>query len=1376
MFHNKKAQVTIFIILAILIVVGIVSYFSIKNFSDVDSKKTTDGVLSYAKSSIDECLKDKSIFAINTYGLNEILIDEYVENEIVSCVDGYLSKYVEDENINYSLEKVDVLLNDKSLSINMIFPIYLEKDGNVAEIRNFDFVFDLFYSENLKTDSDCVLTEDSSIFSSNDRFSINVNRGTVAKDYDGNCLNEITLNIVDTIKYGGDRSTGISSLMYLPGPAGAEFSYPVSLELKYSDEDYESYIVASFEKKKFFELEKNLKIKHFDKTTNDYYIYSSVNDFWNMNSSKDGFIIAKTNLFYGKSFPTNSDCSLRKDVILESSNNRVNLILKNGTIIKKSDGSCLDKIDIKIEPRRSNVVTFGDYEYLFEPKGTEFDKSITYVYNYNLADVSDPRFLYGRNNWQDLITKNWSVPKMQYTDYGFISPVKERVPEDLSIAYYDNDRKIYIPWDTNVDKKNKRVVAEIEHFSSIIPAQGCRDWNYFHFPNVAVVAKDANGNCTGDDISAKFQLKVVEENSCINTSYSGVSIYAAVSAGDSGELEEGLIEGGDGTSWIGNALNIKTYVKDIDKSISDRGVCAYEDVYIKYRGIGMNPSGYTGTPAEIESASFCSIFNCVNGTEDDDVVVLGAGMGSGGAGGCDKSLESGCSEKDLCNRCWKDMFYGGVSCSSSPANAGWHCSKTRLDGCVRDNCHGGGEEEGGEEGSSGSVLSGPVSSGQQVVISTSANGNYSIKQIAKFPHYLWFMATVGNRMYSGVYSSPQYFYYSDSPFTTWNPVQIGSGDESTRVYNLNNRFYATSEGGNKGGGGKVYADSSVCYDFPSGTSYVLGAEYHDNKYLISRNKGDKTDIYSCSCSGGQTCSLWKSVDGIFTFHMTSYKGDLYLIGTGSKYRTGDGGKVKIIRSDGRVDELIGSGPGSGVRARVFDNKIFFGFAYDAEVWSYDGSTKKQEKTFPGIDHFGDFEIFDDKLFTVVVNEGGNPEVWYRNNNSKGGNWVKVFNFNQLAGYGVSGNLVNAAGFFTKYNDSLYLNINTPNGGRGGSGYILEISKASVVVDNVLNINSLGYNKSSCFVFPTSAWGSVAPSSVGLDESKLVALKNSVGGRGAVFYKGNKVYSWGDGSAKGDVASASKPILSLILFYSLANGKIPGVDKKLSDYRGSCAGGITFHHVANMISGYALGESAGAKWAYNDRGIALYATTLFDKVWKSSAQSVFNSIFAPLNFQDSPSMNTGSKSGRITISVDDFARIGLFVSCKGNWNGNQIIPENYFNLIKNQVPNSLPASTKSSDCDSDSCSIGTFGGGCNQNANGRGRYGYNFWVFNEEYNQGQVIPSDTIILIGHAGAENMIIIPSLDIVAVGFGNWGDTSDDSSTGFRKNVRYLVDAVAG
>jgi hypothetical protein len=48
---------------------------------------------------------------------------------------------------------------------------------------------------------------------------------------------------------------------------------------------------------------------------------------------------------------------------------------------------------------------------------------------------------------------------------------------------------------------------------------------------------------------------------------------------------------------------------------------------------------------------------------------------------------------------------------------------------------------------------------------------------------------------------------------------------------------------------------------------------------------------------------------------------------------------------------------------------------------------------------------------------------------------------------------------------------------------------------------------SCTTFPSPQWERATPSEMGLNESKLIELKNLVGGNGAVYYKGKKVYYW-----------------------------------------------------------------------------------------------------------------------------------------------------------------------------------------------------------------------------------------------------------------------------
>ena len=60
-------------------------------------------------------------------------------------------------------------------------------------------------------------------------------------------------------------------------------------------------------------------------------------------------------------------------------------------------------------------------------------------------------------------------------------------------------------------------------------------------------------------------------------------------------------------------------------------------------------------------------------------------------------------------------------------------------------------------------------------------------------------------------------------------------------------------------------------------------------------------------------------------------------------------------------------------------------------------------------------------------------------------------------------------------------------------------------------------------------------------------------------------------------------------------------------------------------------------------------------------------------------------------------------------------------------------------------VGSSGGGTNQNFPGQGRYGMNWW-FNKPSTTWPNAPTDTFMTIGHGCKENMVIIPSLQIVA------------------------------
>ena len=311
-------------------------------------------------------------------------------------------------------------------------------------------------------------------------------------------------------------------------------------------------------------------------------------------------------------------------------------------------------------------------------------------------------------------------------------------------------------------------------------------------------------------------------------------------------------------------------------------------------------------------------------------------------------------------------------------------------------------------------------------------------------------------------------------------------------------------------------------------------------------------------------------------------------------------------------------------------------------------------------------------------------------------------------------------------------------------------------------------KSAEAAFPGAAWATRTPAQVGLDAAKLLAFRNATGNqRGIVIRDGFLVYQWGD-NAKFDWASAAKPVHSTILFFAIKELRTSGVNARIFQYGWPLRPAdqsITWHHLANQTSGYALPENPGARWGYNDYAIKLYHRTLYERVYKQSADAVARTQtrLGRLQFQDGSIFSSRGGFGLFT-SPRDFARIGWFWLNRGNWNGTQLLPRSYFdNFMKNQVSATLPR-TAGGPVD-DYLGVGSTGGGTNQNFLGQGRYGYNWW-FNRPKVSWPDGPADVIQALGHGNAEAMFIVPSLRMVVA----WKGRNSADAAVLSDGNRYL------
>ncbi len=316
--------------------------------------------------------------------------------------------------------------------------------------------------------------------------------------------------------------------------------------------------------------------------------------------------------------------------------------------------------------------------------------------------------------------------------------------------------------------------------------------------------------------------------------------------------------------------------------------------------------------------------------------------------------------------------------------------------------------------------------------------------------------------------------------------------------------------------------------------------------------------------------------------------------------------------------------------------------------------------------------------------------------------------------------------------------------------------------------------------PGAHWERRDPASLGLDAAELDRLADALGGRGCVVKDGYVVKTWGSQSEIGDWFSSAKPVLSTLLLFAIAEGKVPGVDTPIEKFGWKLNAkdqAITFRHLADMTSGFRRPEPPGAAYSYNDFAIQLYQQTLFDKVFRDDPERVANDPkrFGFLGLEDG--LKFRAKDRRLSASVRDFARIAWLWMNHGNWNGTQLLPDRLFRECrKPDVARTLPISAGADS--EDYLGIGSYGGGSNQvQTAGPGNYGFNWW-FNQPGPKGDRLlwpdaPPDLFASLGARG-NCSFLIPHLNLMLVSaFGAWGPSPEETAN---PHLRTLMRAARG
>ena len=180
-------------------------------------------------------------------------------------------------------------------------------------------------------------------------------------------------------------------------------------------------------------------------------------------------------------------------------------------------------------------------------------------------------------------------------------------------------------------------------------------------------------------------------------------------------------------------------------------------------------------------------------------------------------------------------------------------------------------------------------------------------------------------------------------------------------------------------------------------------------------------------------------------------------------------------------------------------------------------------------------------------------------------------------------------------------------------------------------------------------------------------------------------------------SITKSVTGLLIGMAIEEGAIAGVHDRIAPYlsrftsNGLSAGRMTVNHLLKMLSGidwnedreiggmlaldrsetaYILGlprtYTHGERWNYSTADSHLLSAVLTGATEMSALEFAQSRLFDPLRIQDVrwtsdwDGINLGGT--QLYLRSQDIARLGLLVLDRGNWDGDQLIPEDWITML------------------------------------------------------------------------------------------------------------------
>ena len=323
------------------------------------------------------------------------------------------------------------------------------------------------------------------------------------------------------------------------------------------------------------------------------------------------------------------------------------------------------------------------------------------------------------------------------------------------------------------------------------------------------------------------------------------------------------------------------------------------------------------------------------------------------------------------------------------------------------------------------------------------------------------------------------------------------------------------------------------------------------------------------------------------------------------------------------------------------------------------------------------------------------------------------------------------------------------------------------------------------------WETATPAEVGLDEGQLRQARDYAltgGGSGAIIRGGKLVMAWGDLKRRYDLKSTTKSIGVTALGLAIQDGKVRLSDKARTHHpslgvppAGNADTGwldeITLLHLATQTAGFdkpggyaPLLYRPGTRWWYSDGGPNWLAECLTLSYRQDMNTLLFDRVFTPLGITDAdliwrknayrPDTLDGIKrrefGSGISANVDAMARIGYLYLRGGRWDGKEILPASFVDLVRAPVKGVVGLPEHAAE---------PYG-------NASDHYGLLWWNNGDGSLPG--VPRDAYWSWGLHDSL-IVVIPSLDLVVARAGeSWKRTDRDHYAVLRPFLGPIVAAV--